>query len=123
MIFEITIRLVRTNIRGEKRGSKKKTFSAGEIKEYIKRINNKRGNFYRDKGVWYSICKVERGKVTNKMRFYIYSRDGYRCRRCGRKTKDLEIDHIYPIAKGGKSTMDNLQTLCHRCNVRKGDSV
>lgn len=35
---------------------------------------------------------------------------------------DLEIDHIKPIAKGGKSTPDNLQTLCRRCNRMKGDS-
>ncbi|MBO5777220.1 MAG: HNH endonuclease [Clostridia bacterium] len=32
----------------------------------------------------------------------------------------LEIDHIKPIAKGGKTTIDNLQTLCHDCNVKKG---
>ncbi|MCR5309372.1 MAG: HNH endonuclease [Bacilli bacterium] len=25
--------------------------------------------------------------------------------------------------KGGKSTFDNLQTLFHRCNVRKGDKI
>lgn len=50
----------------------------------------------------------------------IYERDGYRCRCCGRRTKDLEIDHIVPISKGGKSTYDNLQTLCKRCNKLKG---
>lgn len=37
--------------------------------------------------------------------------------------KDLEIDHIIPIAKGGKSTYDNLQTLCHRYNIKKGDKL
>ena len=56
------------------------------------------------------------------MRFSIYQRDGYRCRICGRSTDDLEVDHIFPIAKGGKSTYDNLQTLCHRCNYNKSDS-
>ncbi|MBO5772449.1 MAG: HNH endonuclease, partial [Clostridia bacterium] len=25
--------------------------------------------------------------------------------------------------KGGKSTYNNLQTLCHRCNVEKGDNL
>ena len=57
------------------------------------------------------------------MRFSIYERDGYRCRYCGR-TEDfdyLEIDHIKPIAKGGKSTYDNLQTLCKRCSQMKSD--
>lgn len=58
------------------------------------------------------------------MRFAIYKRDGYRCRYCGISNKfaELEVDHIKLIAKGGKSTYDNLQTLCHRCNVNKGDS-
>ena len=28
---------------------------------------------------------------------------------------------IKPIAKGGKSTYDNLQTLCVYCNKEKGD--
>ncbi|MBP5466276.1 MAG: HNH endonuclease [Clostridia bacterium] len=52
------------------------------------------------------------------MRFSIYKRDGYRCQHCGRSGRfvDLEIDHIIPISKGGKSTYDNLQTLCQRCN-------
>ncbi len=72
---------------------------------------------------WQSICRVERGKVTNKMRFAIYERDHYRCRKCGKSTDDLEVDHIIPISKGGKSTFDNLQTLCHRCNYRKGSNI
>ena len=121
--FGISVTLSLTNIQGRYRTSKHRQFDAGEIKTTITKLNQKQGKFYTNRDIWDSICRVERGKVTNKMRFYIYNRDGYRCRKCGRKTKDLEIDHIYPIAKGGKTTMDNLQTLCHKCNVRKGDSV
>ena len=121
--FGISVTLSLTNIQGRYRTSKHREFDAGEIKTTITKLNQKQGKFYTNRDIWDSICRVERGKVTNKIRFYIYNRDGYRCRKCGRKTKDLEIDHIYPIAKGGKTTMDNLQTLCHRCNVRKGDSV
>lgn len=57
------------------------------------------------------------------MRFAIYNRDGYRCCKCGRKTDDLEIDHIMPISKGGKTHPDNLQTLCKRCNMEKFNIV
>ncbi|WP_294755493.1 HNH endonuclease signature motif containing protein, partial [uncultured Ruminococcus sp.] len=32
----------------------------------------------------------------------------------------LEVDHIIPIAKGGKTEANNLQTLCWRCNREKG---
>ena len=103
--------------------AKSNDFYSSQIRSLIKRINNKRNTFYLDQEIWNAICRVERGKVSNKMRFAIYERDGHRCRICGSRLDDLEIDHIIPISKGGKSTMDNLQTLCHRCNVRKGDSV
>ena len=124
-IVELTIvvKLRLTNINGAYRRSKYYEFSSNEIKEIIKGLNQKRGKFYLNNDIWQSICRVERGKVTNKMRFAIYQRDGYRCRKCGRRTDDLEVDHIIPISKGGKSTFDNLQTLCHRCNVRKGDKI
>ena len=121
--FGISVTLSLTNIQGRYRTSKHREFDAGEIKTTITKLNQKQGKFYINRDIWDAICRVERGKVTNKMRFFIYNRDHNRCRICGRRTNDLEIDHIYPIAKGGKTTMGNLQTLCHRCNVRKGDSV
>jgi len=36
---------------------------------------------------------------------------------------DLECDHILPLAKGGSTSMENLQTLCRSCNRKKGVSV
>ena len=121
--FTITITLYLTNINGVKKRQKTGSFAPEEIKAIINKLNQKSGDFYLNNEVWQAIAKVERGKVSNKMRFSIYERDGYRCKRCGRKTKDLEVDHIIPIAKGGKSTYDNLQTLCHRCNVNKGSNI
>lgn len=121
--MSIKVTLILTYINGRFRESRSRTFKPDEIKRIIARVNQKNRGYYQDDRVWRSICRVERGKVTNKMRFAIYERDGYRCRICGRKTNDLEIDHIIPIAKGGKSTYDNLQTLCHRCNKRKGSNL
>lgn len=121
--FSIYITLKLTNINGVFIKAKHGNFGPKEIKDTIFKINQKRNGFYLNEEIWKSICRVERGKVTNKMRFAIYERDGYRCRICKRKTNDLEVDHIIPIAKGGKSTYDNLQTLCHRCNVKKGASL
>ncbi len=120
--FTITVQLTLTNINGVYRRAKASEFDADEIKAIIHYLNQKRGDFYLDRGTYEAIARVERGKVSNRMRFAIYKRDGYRCRKCGRTT-DLEIDHIIPIAKGGKTTMSNLQTLCHRCNQRKGDRI
>ena len=121
--YFISVFLKLTDLNGRYLRSKHDLFYSNEIRSLIGRVNNKRGNFYLDEQIWNAIVRVERGKVSNKLRFAIYARDGNRCRICGRKTDDLEIDHIIPIAKGGKSTYDNLQTLCHRCNKKKGDKI
>ncbi len=120
--FCIEIKLNLSKINGVVYEEKTQVFDPEEIESLIKMLNDKRYNFYNNREVWEAICRVERGKVSNKMRFSIYKRDGYRCCICGRKTDDLEIDHIKPIAKGGKSVYSNLQTLCHNCNKKKGDS-
>lgn len=123
--FRIDVTLYRSNINGRICAVKNQTFTADYILTLIKRLRNRNGTFYNDREIWDSICRVERGKVTNKIRFSIYQRDGYRCRKCGvsQRYAPLEVDHIIPIAKGGKSTYNNLQTLCHRCNIEKGDNL
>lgn len=60
-------------------------------------------------------------------RFKIFKRDGYRCQICGRTAKDdcvkLEVDHKYPVSKGGDNSTENLWTLCMQCNREKSDSL
>lgn len=125
LTFSLTVTLYCSKINGEIYKKKQKVFYADEILVFLQRLNKKSGNYYKDRDIWDAICRVERGKVSNKMRFEIYARDGYKCCRCGKSGQyvSLEIDHIIPISKGGKSTYDNLQTLCHQCNVEKGDSI
>lgn len=67
----------------------------------------------------------QRALMTTTLREKIKARDGYACRHCKISIKDepnllLEIDHIIPISKGGMTNEDNLQTLCWRCNRKKG---
>ncbi len=121
--YYIEVKLFLSDINGKVYDNKYDIFDSDYVLYLIKRLNNKNGKFYNDKGIWNALCRVERGKVSNKMRFFIYKRDEYRCKYCHRSDNQvsLEIDHIIPIAKGGKSTYDNLQTLCHECNVRKGN--
>lgn len=53
------------------------------------------------------------------------SEDGfYMCKNCGFTSKlrtYFQIDHIKPLSKGGLTIRENLQLLCKKCNVRKGD--
>lgn len=37
--------------------------------------------------------------------------------------KRMHVDHIVPIAKGGKHTVSNLCRSCPRCNIRKRDKI
>ena len=65
---------------------------------------------------------------TDRERFQILKRDRFRCKLCGASpatnpTVELEVDHIIPFSKGGPTTIENGQTLCHRCNRHKGDSI
>ena len=64
--------------------------------------------------------------ISGKTRLDVFERDDYRCQMCGRTVDDgikLHIDHIVPFSKGGSSEMDNLQVLCHECNLAKHDRM
>lgn len=54
------------------------------------------------------------------LRNQVFERDGFRCLKCG-ATEFLHADHINPVSKGGLTVLDNLQTLCRRENLGKGD--
>jgi 5-methylcytosine-specific restriction endonuclease McrA len=60
--------------------------------------------------------------VSGEKRALVFKRDGHRCVFCG-SPEDLTVDHDVPKAKGGTNGLDNLQTLCEPCNVRKGDRL
>lgn len=75
-----------------------------------------------------AFTREQRTLMTRKLREFIKKRDNYTCCYCGNSTYKepnllLEIDHIIPIAKGGRTTEDNLQTLCWKCNRAKSDKV
>ena len=55
---------------------------------------------------------------SNKLKNKCKKRDNYRCVKCG-LDKELEIDHIVPLIKGGKNLLKNLQTLCRKCHSLK----
>lgn len=66
---------------------------------------------------------VKRKHISSEIREYILRRDGYRCRYCGSKNPPFHLDHVYPVAKGGETTINNLVTACEDCNYQKHDKV
>jgi HNH endonuclease len=55
----------------------------------------------------------------------VLARDSWICKSCGRSPKadgvTLHVDHILPRSKGGTDGLDNLQTLCAKCNLGKSN--
>jgi 5-methylcytosine-specific restriction endonuclease McrA len=52
----------------------------------------------------------------------VFARDGHTCVHCG-TSEQLTVDHVWPHSRGGSDDMENLQTLCHSCNSKKGARV
>ena len=61
-----------------------------------------------------------------RLRFKVLKRDNFCCIQCGSspakdQNVELHVDHIIPWSKGGETSVDNLQTLCLKCNLGKSD--
>lgn len=82
-----------------------------------------------------------RRSADRRLRAKVYERDGYTCQGCGVMAREvpmnydgrsalyaangdyLVVDHIVPRSAGGTNAIDNLQTLCDRCNSVKGSTI
>ena len=67
--------------------------------------------------------KNQRALMTPELRWQVIARDKSTCQICGKHCNytEIEIDHIQPISKGGKTVLSNLQVLCVNCNRRKSN--
>ena len=56
-------------------------------------------------------------------RHNIFERDHNTCQYCGRKfdRRNLNIDHVVPRQRGGRTTWTNVVCSCLECNRRKGN--
>lgn len=57
--------------------------------------------------------------LSNTKRQKVLEASGYRCDSCG-AAGYLEVDHIWPLCKGGQHWVINLQSLCKPCHDLKG---
>ncbi len=53
----------------------------------------------------------------------ILLRDEETCQYCGKRGRDLTLDHIIPRSRGGQSTWENLVASCKLCNGKKGSHL
>ncbi len=55
-------------------------------------------------------------------RFNVYARDDSTCQYCGRRLprSELNLDHVVPRSRGGRTSWENVVCSCVACNLRKG---
>ena len=109
----------------------KNEYDVAELEEKVKAlmadddVNSKKGiyeyvlsNCSKDKERHLSIRKF-----SDKDKRTAYERQNGICPICGEyhTIDEMEGDHIIPWSKGGKTTIDNLQMLCKKCNREKSN--
>jgi len=109
-----------TSLKGRNNYGESKRFDYDQILRFLERIEKS----VIERGSEQHRRRLERGRVTDGIRFDVFRRDGFRCRVCGENADSgakLHVDHIKPVSKGGTSDIENLQTLCQACNMGKGN--
>ncbi|HMG74069.1 MAG TPA: DUF262 domain-containing protein [Pyrinomonadaceae bacterium] len=61
----------------------------------------------------------------NDQKIQLYARDNQRCQSCKRSVGEFDwhADHVVAWIRGGKTTLDNGQVLCVKCNLKKKDRL
>jgi hypothetical protein len=60
---------------------------------------------------------------SERLKVQVLMRDGNKCRLCGVTVSgdSIHFDHIKPWSKGGETVLENLQVLCEKHNLAKGN--
>ncbi|KAL3824629.1 hypothetical protein ACJIZ3_020658 [Penstemon smallii] len=98
---------------------------ADVLEYYDQTVNSPSGSFYIPAvlRVPHLLQVVKRRKVKKGLsRKNIFHRDNFTCQYCS-SIENLTIDHVLPIARGGKWTWENLVAACAKCNSKKGQKT
>lgn len=96
-----------------------------EQKAHIKMLCEKKLQEYivkRGLGIW-DYRLLDSSPVPDSLYYKVLKDSNGRCSLCGatKKERPLQVDHIKPRSKGGKTVYENLQVLCSKCNQAKSN--
>lgn len=66
---------------------------------------------------------AKRMQISADLRQKVLERDRHKCRYCGDKNGPFQVDHVYPVSRGGITVFENLVTACRKCNRRKSNKI
>jgi diadenosine tetraphosphate (Ap4A) HIT family hydrolase/5-methylcytosine-specific restriction endonuclease McrA len=71
-------------------------------------------------GIW-DYRLLDDDPIPDSLRFLVLKAAAGRCQLCGilAKERPIDVDHIIPRSRGGKTELANLQALCSKCNRSK----
>jgi len=74
-----------------------------------------------------ALIRAERNKARDlrRSRWWQQKTSTGTCWYCGEQVgfKNLTMDHVIPLARGGRSTKDNLVPCCKECNTKKKNAL
>jgi ATP adenylyltransferase len=84
-----------------------------KLQEYVQR---------RGIGIW-DYRMLDMSPVPDSLYYEVMTLSDGRCQLCGASKKDrpLQVDHIVPRSRGGRTVRENLQVLCDKCNRAKSN--
>ena len=98
------------------------------LKSFVEYMDDVHDQLDNHEGVGTPSAPTGRRTINLRMRWKVMRRDSFKCCLCGASpakdpSVELHIDHIIPWSKGGETSLDNLRTLCSKCNLGKSDSI
>jgi 5-methylcytosine-specific restriction endonuclease McrA len=110
-----------------------RTYDFKDWLEISKMMGHSASSFVRTPSLKIAIPEVIALKFYDKLptsevkftRKNIYEHYAHKCCYCGKKfpTSGLNLDHVIPRSRGGRTSWDNIVTSCVRCNIKKGSRL
>ena len=95
-----------------------------EQKQRLIELCNLRLAEFIDKDPWIQkFRELDKKAISGSLRYDVFAKSKSTCLACGVNSmiRPLHVDHIIPASKGGRTELDNLQTLCSQCNLEKNN--
>jgi formate dehydrogenase maturation protein FdhE len=97
---------------------KEKKFGKSRVRNFKTKSYNIASQIHEPQNINSKNLDVQKGRyISAALKFSIWTRDKGHCTKC-ESQRNLNYDHIRPMALGGSTDANNLRLLCFNCNQR-----